>query len=79
MRTEIGICATSGSSGSSSWASSQRRTAPAQIETMTSLTVDPWAFLTALTSSSGSWPNVKRRCGEMRPLNDVFGATSCVR
>ena len=72
--TETGICATSGSSGSSECSTSQRRTTPAHIETTTSLTVQPCSFFTALTSSSVSWPNANRRCGETRPLNEVFGA-----
>ena len=76
VRTETGICATSGSSGSSSWATSQRRTAPAQSVTTTSLTVTPKDRLTALTSSRDSWPKANRRCGETRPENDVRGARS---
>ena len=76
VRTETGICATSGSSGSSSWSTSQRRTAPAQSVTTTSLTVTPKDRLTALTSSRDSWPKANRRCGETRPENDVRGARS---
>ena len=79
MRTDTGICATSGSSGRSWCFTSQRRTAPAQIETITSLTVVPRAFFTALISSSGSCPNAKRRWADMRPLNCVFGACSVFR
>ena len=65
--------------GSSSCSSSQRRTAPAQIDTTTSLTVQPCRFLTRLTASSESRPKAKRRCGEMRPLKLVRGAFRLVR
>ena len=55
---------------------SQRRTAPAQTATTTSLTVQSWRFFTPLTASSESRPKTKRRCGEMRPLKRVRGALS---
>ena len=74
MRTDTGTCATSGVSGRSSCSISQRRTAPAQTETTTSLTVAPCVFLAALKSARGIWPKTKRRCGETRPLKSVFGA-----
>ena len=52
----------------------ERRTAPAQTDTTTSLTVVPCAFLTSLNSSREREPKVKRRWGETRWLNDVLGA-----
>ena len=41
---------------------------------MTSFTVTPWAFFSALTRSSGSWPKTNRRCAVTLPLKDVRGA-----
>ena len=79
VRTDTGIWATSGSSASSPCSSSQRRTAPAQTDTTTSLTVQPYWFFTRLTDSSERRPNTKRRCGEMRPLKLVRGAFSVER
>ena len=49
LRTDTGIWATSGSSSSSPCSSSQRRTAPAQIDTTTSFTVHPCRFLMSFT------------------------------
>ena len=74
VRTETGTWTTSGSAGSSSCSSSQLRTAPAQIETTTSLTVQRCLFFTSFTSSRSSCPKAKRRWGEIRPLKQVFGA-----
>ena len=79
LRTETGICAINGSSPSSWCSSNQRRTAPAQIDTTTSLTVTPWMFLASLTASSGSRPKTMRRCAETLPLNDVCGGVQSLR
>jgi hypothetical protein len=68
VRTDTGTIASSGSVGRSSAAASQRRSAPALSPSTTSLTVTPSAFLTALTSASGSEANAKRRCGPIRRL-----------
>ena len=78
VRTDTGIIATSGSSGSSSRSSSQPRTAVAHSATTTSLTVIPSSFLSRLTVSSESEPNAKRRCGPTRPLKLVFGGRAVV-
>ena len=78
VRTDTGTMATSGSSGSASRSSSHSRTAPAHSATTTSLTVMPTAFLSCLTVSRESWPNAKRRCGEIAPLNGVRGGRAVV-
>src|SRR3954454_9258852 len=78
VRTDMGTIATSGSAGSASPASSHRGTAPAHSATTTSLTVSPSAPLSALTASSESCPNAKRRCAEIGPLNAVRGGRAVV-
>src|SRR3954447_15980128 len=78
VRTDMGTIATSGSSGSASRSRSHWRTAPAQSATTTSLTVRPSAPLSALTAASESWPNAKRRCAEIGPLNGVRGGRAVV-
>ena len=74
VRTDTGTIVSSGSLGSSPRSASQSRSAPAQIVMTTSLTVQPAAFLTALTSASGSDPNATRRCGVIDPWKRVRGA-----
>ena len=73
-RTDTGIIATSGWSGSASWSMSQRRSAPAHIAITTSLTDTPKAFFTALTVSRLTLRNANRRCGVIGRLNGVAGA-----
>jgi hypothetical protein len=62
-RTDTGTAATSGSSGRASWSINQVRSAPVDSAITTSFTVQPAAFFTALTSSSGTVQNAQRRCG----------------
>ena len=52
VRVETGTIATSGSSGSSSWSSSHRRSPPAHIAMSMSLTVAPSVFLTSFMAPS---------------------------
>ena len=66
--------ATVGDVGSSSWASSQRRSAPAQTATTTSLNVTSAACFTARTSSIGSRAMANRRDDVTGALNDNRGA-----
>ena len=73
-RTDTGIIATSGTSGSASWSISQRRSAPALIAITTSLTEKPKAFFTFLTLSSSTLRKATRRCGVIGLLNGVAGA-----
>ena len=73
-RTDTGIIAISGWSGSASWSMSQRRSAPAHIAITTSLTDTPKAFFTILTVSRSTLRKANRRCGVMDRLNGVAGA-----
>src|SRR5262245_27817857 len=72
-RIETGTAATNGIGGNESWSISQRRSAPVAMAMTTSLTVSPKAFLTCLTSSSGTEPYANRRCAVIPPLNGVRG------
>ena len=73
-RTETGIIATSGVSGSASCSVSQRRSAPAHIAITTSLTETPNAFFTSLTRPRSTLRNATRRCWVIGRLNGVAGA-----
>ena len=74
LRIETGTIATSGSSGSSSWSSSHRRSPPAHMAMTTSLTVAPRAFLTSFTAASEVERKANRRWGVMAALNRSRGA-----
>ena len=73
-RTDTGIIAISGWSGSASWSMSQRRSAPAHIAITTSLTDTPKAFFTILTVARSTLRNANLRCGVIGLLNGVAGA-----
>ncbi len=73
-RTDTGIMAISGCSGSASCTVSQRRSAPAHMAITTSLTETPKAFLTVLTVPRSTLRNATRRCGVIGRLNGVAGA-----
>ena len=78
LRTDIGIIATSGSSGSASRSISQSRTAPAQSVTTTSLTVTPNSRRTWRTASSERSRTRSAGARETGPLNGVFGGRALV-
>ena len=73
-RTDTGIIATSGCSGSASCLMSQRRRAPAHIAITTSLTDTPKAFFTVLTVARSTLRSASLRCGVIGLLNGVAGA-----
>src|SRR4051794_24251090 len=78
LRTDIGIRATSGSSGSASRSTSKPRPAPAQNVPTTSLTVVPTSRRPGGPESGEGGRNANRRCAETGPLNGVLGGRALV-